>query len=81
MQKLQGVFWNTRAVQQLHCKYSNGGRLFRGFSQYRVACGQSRSDLAHKNSQRKVPRTDAHPHTAPGQAQGIGLSGHPESEL
>ena len=35
------------------------GRLFGGFGQYGVACGQGRADLAGKDGQREIPWADA----------------------
>ena len=58
-QKLQSFAWNTCLMQQFDSFICDQWRLVRWFCENRIACRQSRSDLAREDRQREVPRADA----------------------
>ncbi len=76
VQQLQRTFRHTGAVQQLDGFQRHARGLLGRFGQHGVASGQSGGHLAHEDGQRKVPRADADPGAAGGQAQCIALTGH-----
>ena len=62
-------------MQQAHRLRGDQRRLFGGFGDHGIAGRQRGGDLAEKNRQRKIPRTDANEYAATVQGQGVGLAG------
>jgi hypothetical protein len=73
--ELHRIHRHTGCVQQLDGLPGHAGRLLGGLGQHGVARGQRGRHLAHEDGQRKVPRADADPDAARGQAQFVALAG------
>ena len=71
---LQRICGNACGVQQFHRLKRDEWRLFGGFCNDRIARDQRRCNLTHENCQRKIPRTDAHPHAAAARIQHVALT-------